>query len=89
MENQTPVIESNKFFGPLIGVIIIIIILLIGAFYIWGQKLSVNEEAKIQTVETKDVAPVSISDEINAIENDLTAGGISEINFSDVEAILE
>ncbi|MDO8579334.1 MAG: hypothetical protein Q7R72_00485 [bacterium] len=89
MENQIPTGESNKSFGPLIGVIIIIVILLLGAFYIWGGKLSVNDRDVAQTVETGELAPVSSSDEIDAIESDLTAGGVSEIDFSEAEASLE
>ena len=88
MENQIPGGESKKSFGPLIGVVIIIIVLLLGAFYIWGGKLSVNDKAVAQTVETE-VAPVSSSDEVNAIESDLTAGGVSEIDFSEAEASLK
>ncbi len=88
MENQIPGGESKKSFGPLIGVVIIIIVLLLGAFYIWGGKLSVNDKDVAQTVETE-VAPVSSSDEVNAIESDLTAGGVSEIDFSEAEASLK
>lgn len=88
MENQIPGGESKKSFGPLIGVVIIIIILLLGAFYIWGGKLSVNDRDVAQTVETE-VASVSSSDEVNAIESDLTAGGVSEIDFSEAEASLK
>lgn len=87
MENQIPAGEPKKSFGPLIGVIIIVIVLSLGAFYIWGGKLSVNDRDVAQTAETE-VAPVSASDEIDAIENDLTAGGVSEIDFSDAEESL-
>ena len=88
MENQIPAHEPKKSFGPLIGVIIIVIVLSLGAFYIWGGKLSVNDRDVAQTAETE-VAPVSASDEVDAIESDLTAGGVSEIDFSEAEASLE
>lgn len=94
MENQVPGGESKKSFGPLIGVIIIIVILLLGAFYIWGGRLSQDETSTeavevAQTEQSEEPAPLSNSDEVEAIESDLTAGGVSEINFSDIEADLE
>ncbi len=88
MENQIPSTEPKKSFGPLIGIIIIIIVLLLGAFYIWGGKLSVSDKSTDGATKSQEVAPVSDSDEISAIENDLTAGGVSEIDFSDAEASL-
>ncbi len=89
MENQTLGGEPKKSFGPLIGVVIIVIVLLLGAFYIWGGKLSVNDRNVAQTPETEELAPVSASDEIPDIESDLTAGGVSEIDFSEAEASLK
>ena len=91
MENQVPGSESKKSFGPLIGTIIIIVVLLLGAFYIWGGKLSTqNTTEDTGTINmTGELAPVSTSDEVNAIESDLTAGGVSEIDFSGVEAGLK
>ncbi len=84
MENQVSGTETKKSFGPLIGVIIIIVVLLLGAFYIWGGKLSNDTD-----VVSDELTPVSTSDEVSAIESDLTAGGVSEIDFSDVEAGLQ
>jgi hypothetical protein len=82
MENQIPGAETKKSFGPLVGVIIIIVVLLLGAFYIWGGKLSMNDD---NGVAQEEVAPVSGSDEVSAIESDLTAGGTAEIDFSEAE----
>ncbi len=89
MENQIPTGESKKSFGPLIGVIIIIIVLILGAFYIWGNKLSVNDKYVAKTTKTEELAPISNSDEVTAIESDLMAGGVSEIDFSAAETSLK
>ena len=68
--------------GPAIGIIIVIIVLVVGALYFWGQKIS-NEspptterspatntatsvDSAVQNLNTQ-----SSSDELNAINNDL------------------
>jgi len=90
MENQVPGTEQKKSFGPLIGVIIIIVVLLLGAFYIWGGKLSTQDTTNIDVITIiEEAAPVSDSDEIDAIEKDLTTGGVSNIDFSGIEADLQ
>ncbi len=45
-QNQAPVqTAEKKSFGPLIGIIVIVIALAVGAFYVWGGKISSTEEA--------------------------------------------
>jgi hypothetical protein len=90
MENQAPITgqpmqaqpSEKKSLGPILGVIIIIIVLVLGAFYIWGGKLSMSDK---NTEAETSLAPVSDSDDVDSIESDLTAGGTSEIDFSDLD----
>lgn len=88
MENQVSSGESKKSFGPMIGVIIIILVLILGAFYVWGSKLSVSVDNSTNT-NTAAVAPVSDGDDISSIESDLTAGGAPATDFSSIDASLK
>lgn len=48
-ENTT---TEKKTFGPLIGIIIIVVVLVIGGLYFWGSQLNkqvVNEDGSIKT----------------------------------------
>ncbi len=86
MENQAPIgmpvqPTAKKSYGPMLGVIIIIVVLVLGAFYIWGGKLSTTAK---DDAATTSLAPVSNSDDVNSIEADLTAGGVSEADFSEL-----
>ena len=71
--------------GPLIGIFIIVVLLLVGALYFWGQKLS-QQETVAPTEQVEDQAPQSTgdasvdalltqssSDELSAIEADLNS----------------
>jgi len=40
-----PAPSEKKSFGPLVGIIVIIIALALGALYVWGGKLSSTDEA--------------------------------------------
>jgi len=51
--NEKPITDSHhllaphkKSVGPLIGIIIILVLLIVGAFYFWGARL--NKEASLQ-----------------------------------------
>lgn len=65
--------------GALIGTIIVIIILAIGGYYLWKQS-----GASI-------VSPETASDELNAIEADLTAAELDtfDADLSDLEADMQ
>lgn len=39
--------------GPLIGIIIILVLLVVGAFYIWGQRLNEKHAAEQAALELK------------------------------------
>lgn len=89
MEQMQPS-EKKRSFGPMFGIILVIILLVLGGFYLWGQKL--NQE-KVMTAEEilqqedpllSDIESQSSSDEISNIEDDLDA-----INLDDLDAELE
>ena len=68
--------------GPVIGIIVILVIIILGGLYFWGQR---NDEAIINnTLDTINLQ--SDSDEVDTIEADLNATDIenldSEINAS-------
>lgn len=72
--------------GPVIGVVIVIIVLLVGAFYFLGQLAPLSPVDIVPNEETAtgtEMTPTSSSDEIDAIEADLEAE-----DFEDIDAEL-
>ncbi len=63
--NTTPGTEPKGGMGPLIGSIIVIVILVIGAIYFWGGKLN------SQDINGLSPAAVSTSDNPTDLEQDL------------------
>lgn len=88
-QNQTPPVTQpakQKSIGPVIGTVIIVIVLIIGALYFWGAKL--NRDASPQELE-ETMQPLSTSDSVDAIGADLSATAIdsieSELNSLETE----
>lgn len=83
--NQNPVNMTpeapKKSFGPIIGIIIIIIVLAVGAFYFLGAKVT----------QDNNLPSKSTSDEVTSIEADLGTQVDAEINvdLGDLEAQLQ
>ena len=75
--------QSKKAIGPIIGIVVIVVLLVIGAFYVWGNKMS-NPSF---TTETSEVAPVSTSDDVSAIDADLQADGTLDVDLSELDSI--
>ena len=76
-ERFVPPPESPKHsFGPAAGIIIIIAILIIGALYFWGQRLS--NQSNLPSSENPSLENVSSSDEVDVIEEDLNAEPLGE-----------
>ncbi len=87
MENQVSNEESK--IGPIIGIIIVVIVLIIGALYFWGEKLNkekmgapTNTTATTNQPVATDASTDSIvaklgnqntSDDLTSIANDLSA----------------
>ncbi len=97
-EYKTPKPEKDKSFGPVIGIIIIIIILALGGFYFWGQRLVkegiLNEDEKTQEKydqALESLRQLSDSDDVSAIEEDLNATDLSPLdkNLGNINAALE
>lgn len=91
---QTP----QKPMGPVVGIVIIVILLILGGFYFWGAQLTDTEkEVKItaeEIINQEDTALENLqsqsnSDEIDAIEADLNTTDLenldSELNAIDLE----
>ncbi len=74
--------------GPVVGIIVVIIVLIVGAFYFFTRLSNVNTLPPTDTVDgaSEDVsfAPTATSDEPAAIEDDLNAE-----DFNNIDAELE
>lgn len=64
--------------GPMVGIIVIILVLVVGAFYIWGGKLS-----------SGDATPLTATDEVTDIQADLNGGSNLNIDLSDIDKNLK
>ena len=82
--NQIPPLQQTqqKSVGPVVGIIIIVIVLIIGALYFWGARL--NTETPQDELQT---TPLSDSDEVDAISADLSATVINSTVDSNTAAI--
>lgn len=70
-QNAMPMGEPKKSgVGALIGSIIIILILVLGALYFWGGKLQTSEE-ELNFDDSSAAVTTSTSDEVSDIEADL------------------
>lgn len=69
---------KQKSIGPVIGIVIIVIVLIIGALYFWGARL--NRQAPVEA------QPLSSSDIIADISADLSATAINGID-ADLDAM--
>lgn len=52
MNPENQVAAGKKSFGPLVGIVVIIIALALGAFYVWGGKLSKSSKEIAETAST-------------------------------------
>ena len=73
--------EQNKKtedFGSIVGVIIVIIVLLIGAFYFAGQRIEKSKEFK-NTINQQTATTSTSSDEISSIEQDANSIDVNSL----------
>ena len=97
-ENNTPmqpiVPTEEKALGPAIGVIIIILVLVLGGLYFWGERMNkgaavvtpqATEEPKPQDAEMQKLQQQSSSDEVGSIEADLQATDVSKLGTETAE----
>lgn len=73
--------ESSN--GPIVGIIIVILVLIIGAFYFFTRISEIQNTPTPLDGEQAEFAPTSDSNEVSAIESDLEAE-----NFDDIDAEL-
>lgn len=72
--------HEHKPIGPIIGALIIVLVLIIGALYIWGQKLNLDEQKKApETTEQTATTSDESASVIQSIEASL--GDIDDLNF--------
>lgn len=64
-EDQMRPVSPKGGVGPLIGSIIVIVILVIGAIYFWGDMLNKQDAGQ------KPTAPLSVNDDVNSLQQDL------------------
>ncbi len=73
--NQNQPVQSapseKKSFGPLVGIIVIAIALVLGAFYVWGGKLSSTEETAA-TSTASDVMATSTAETTTTVTSTTT-----------------
>jgi hypothetical protein len=49
LQNQP--VETKRSLGPIVGIIVIVILLVIGAFYVWGGKMAPKASDDISSIE--------------------------------------
>ena len=79
--------EHESKVGPIVGIIIVIIVLVIGALYFWGERLNKTESDSSQSISAEVGDPAvgalekqSTSDELSSIEQDLNATAIDGLD---------
>lgn len=75
MNGMPPAPQSEKKVGPIFAIIIIVILLIIGAFYLFGQKVRTAPvvEQSIQTEQPTMTASVIQADDTGSLEAELSA----------------
>lgn len=69
--------EKKGSAGPMIGVIVVLVIIILGALYFWGQ----NDDSDVMIDETLDtITTQSESDETASIEADLNATDVEGVD---------
>jgi hypothetical protein len=95
MPEENLMVTSHSHMGPILGALIVVLVLILGGFYLWGSSLSSDIEILVETQgepfnnsepETPRAAAdaqifetLSPSDEINAIEADLESTNLDSL----------
>lgn len=76
----------EKTIGPIIGSLIIVLLLMLGALYIWAQKLKMDrtQEAALEqnTLNATQSTELHTGDDINSIKADLRATDVDTLDRS-------
>lgn len=84
MNGIPPIPKQDRKIGPIIGVLIIVLVLIIAALYFFGQKLNTTnteQPAALQTTNTENSASASSSTSDAALKADLDAQ-LKDIDYS-------
>ncbi|MBI1974421.1 MAG: hypothetical protein HYS51_01000 [Candidatus Zambryskibacteria bacterium] len=78
---------SGSSSGPIVGIIIILIVIILAGLYFWGQRGSMPNDTNAENTEvsTESISTQSDSDDAASIENDLNNTDLevdTEINAS-------
>lgn len=91
IQPQTPGATPKKHIGPIIGVVVLIVLIVIAALYFWGEKIS-NRNASSSTTQAQsetmlaadEAKPVSTSDEVTDLEAELQGSGSTDVDLSGI-----
>nr|QBM02320.1 hypothetical protein [uncultured archaeon] len=79
--NTTPLPpQGESKLGPIIGIIIVVIVLIIGALYFWGEKLNKANDLPQGDTMVNNLKSQQNSDEVSSIEADLKATNLDDID---------
>lgn len=87
--NNTPVTQSQtenhekNSVGPLIGSIIVIVVLVIGAIYVWGNKIN-KEVIPNGSENNTELTPLSTNNDVTSLENDLMNTPDVDLNVDNI-----
>ena len=84
---------SRKPMGPIIGSIIIVLLIVLGGLYFWGERLNREEMLNQQTAPdavVDDLKTQGTSDKVSSIEADVSATNLDDLDagLKDIDAEL-
>ena len=85
--------SSRKPMGPIIGSIIIVLLIVLGGLYFWGERLNREEMLNQQTAPdavVDDLKTQGTSDKVSSIEADVSATNLDDLDagLKDIDAEL-
>ena len=81
-----PTQAPKKSIGAIVGIVIIVALIVIGALYVWGGTKS-GPTTNPADMPAPVVAPVSQSDEIDSIDADLKADNAANVDLTGIDEI--
>lgn len=76
--SPSPITPVDTTIGPIIGSLIIVVMLTIGALYFWGQKL--NKDEHMRTLQEEQMRGLNTSDDLQSIKRDLEETSIDTLD---------
>lgn len=78
--------KEHKPIGPIIGVVIILILLVAAAIYVWGQKLNNDKKVEMQQPAVQETTPTVAQEEKDDFSDleanlDSSVEGLDDLNF--------